>query len=137
MIEDRTVNATLPVAEYIEQFTKLAEDLANTKLQDAPKVEVITSQVNALIEEYYSKVGKFPKSYVLELLANYILINELKNKDVDKVANNEFPILSEVQIKRRNRKQVSMQDETIDFLNTKLNKQIDSLAKKTVKKAEY
>ena len=127
----------IDIEKYIEDFTERALELSNTKLQQAPKVEVINKQVEEMIEQYYQTVGSYPKPFVLNLLANYILINELKDKDVDKVANNEFPILSDIQLKRRGRKQFLVQDNTLDFLNTKYNKQIDSMAKKTIKKAEY
>lgn len=127
----------LPVNKYIEDFTERAEELSRTKLEDAPRPEIINQQVETLIEEYYKYVGSYPKPHVLELLANYILVNELKDKDVDKVANQDFPILSDIQLKRRARKQMLVQDSTLDFLNTKYHKQIDSLAKKTVKRAEY
>lgn len=132
------VNVTVvDKATYIEDFTQKCYELSKTKLNRAPKSHVINQQVTDMIDEYYSVIEAYPKSLALSYLANYILINELKSKDVDKVSNNEFPILSDIQIKRRDRKQTPMQVETIDFLNTKFNKHIDSLAKKTVKKVEY
>jgi hypothetical protein len=125
------------ITKYIDDFRKRAEELSKTKLEDAPSVEEINKQVEQMIEEYYSIVGSMPKPRVLELLANYILINELKNKDVDKVAKQDYPILSDIQLKRRARKQMVMQDATIDFLHTKYNKGIDSLARASIKKVEY
>jgi hypothetical protein len=122
---------------YIADFTERAEQLAGLKISECPELEVRNKQVEELIEQYYSYVGKFPKSRVLELLGSYILVTDLKNRDVDKVTNTDFPILSEIQLKRRHRKQMLMQDTTIDFLNTKYNQQLDSLARKTVKKVEY
>jgi hypothetical protein len=122
---------------FIADFTERAEQLADMKLADCPPIEVRNKQVEELIEQYYIQVGKYPKSNVLERLGSYILVHELKNKDVDKVTNTAFPILSEIQLKRRNRKQMLMQDTTIDFLNTKYNQQLDSLAKSTIKKVEY
>lgn len=123
--------------EYIANFTERAEELANTKLADCPSIEVMNTKVEEMIEHYYQFVGKNPKPYVLEQLGNYLLVRDLKNKDVDKVTNTPFPILSEIQIKRRNRKQMLMKDTTIDFLNTKYHKQLDSLAKRVTVQAEY
>ncbi|UAY71961.1 hypothetical protein [Bacillus paralicheniformis] len=128
---------TIPVAAYMLQFTDRAEELANTKLEDAPTVAKRNQKVNDMIEEHYTLTGKMPKSDALRFLADYILITDLKNKDVDKVSNEEFPILSDIQVKRRHRKQMLMKDETLDFLNNKVNKQLDSLSRTTVKKAEY
>ena len=125
------------IEQYIKDFAERAEELAEQKLSDCPPVEIRIKQVEELIVQYYKTVGNYPKSKVLENLGSYILVHELKNKDVDKVTNTEFPILSDIQLKRRARKQMLMQDSTIDFLNTKYHKQIDSLAKKAVKKVEY
>lgn len=123
--------------EYIANFTERAEELANTKLADCPPIEIMNTKVEEMIEHYYQTVGKFPKSYALEQLGNYLLVRDLKNKDVDKVTNTPFPILSEIQLKRRNRKQMLMKDTTLDFLNTKFHKQIDSLAKRVTTQADY
>lgn len=125
------------VLEYIREFEDRCVELANTKLEQAPKPEEIIKEVDEMIEQYYKVVGRFPKPRVLELLSNYILVNELKDKDVDKISNNDFPIMSETQLKRRGRKQTPMKDTTLDFLNTKFNKHIDSLSKKGTKKVDY
>lgn len=132
-----TVAVGQSITEYITAFEEQAEELAKTKLNDAPKSVEMTKQVGDLIEEFYATVGSYPKAYTLTQLANYLLVNELKDKDVDKVTNKDYPILSETQLKRRARKQFLVQDDTLDFLNTKFHKQLDSLSRKTVKKAEY
>lgn len=124
-------------SQYIEDFTSRCYELSKTKLDDAPSKESMTQQVNDMIEEYYKIIGKMPKAIALEYLANYLLVNELKSKAVDKVSNTEFPILSDVQIKRRARKQTPMQEGTLDFLNTKFHKHIDSLSRKAIPKVEY
>ncbi|MGG4390521.1 hypothetical protein ABEU97_20525 [Priestia megaterium] len=125
------------INEYIENFELRCEELAKTKLEDAPSLEAINKQVENMTEEYYKYVGKMPKKRALENLGSYILVRQLKDKDVDKVTNQDFPILSDIQLKRRARKQMVMQDTTLDFLNTKYHKHIDSLSRKTVKKVEY
>ncbi|MEH7117249.1 hypothetical protein V7128_07480 [Neobacillus vireti] len=127
----------IPIPAYITQFNEKAEDLSKTKLEDAPPVEVRNKQVDEMIEEYYMFVGKMPKSEALRHLADYILISDLKNKDVDKVSNEEYPILSNIQLKRRGRKQMLMKDDALDFLNNKYNKNLDSLSKTSIKKPEY
>lgn len=125
------------IQEYIQDFTDRAEELAQLKLESCPKVEQRRQQVEDMIEQYYKDVGTYPKSAVLENLGSYLLADDLKNKDVDKVTNTEYPILSDIQLKRRARKQPVMMDETLDFLNTKFNKQIDSMAKTQPKKVTY
>lgn len=122
---------------YINDFTERAEELAEKKLAECPPVEIRNKNIEEMIEQYYNQVGKYPKPYVLDKLGSYILVHELKNKDVDKVTNTPFPILSDIQIKRRHRKQMLMQDSTIDYLNTKYNKEMDSLSRTAIKKVDY
>ncbi|MGE6629649.1 hypothetical protein [Bacillus sp. NPDC077027] len=127
----------MSINKYIEDFEEKAFELAGKKIQDCPPVEERIKQVDKMINHYFEYTGKIPKPYTLELLGSYIIVQELKNKDVDKVTNSDFPIMSDTQLKRRSRKQHLLQDDTIDFLNTKYNKKMSSLSKKTIKKAEY
>lgn len=130
---------TMPMSmtEYKNDFAERAEELSFKKLADCPKIDVRLKQVNDMLTQYYKTVGTYPKGLVLEQLASYLLVDDLKNRDVDKVTNTPFPIMSDSQLKRRARSQPVMQDTTLDFLNTKLHKQIDSLSRKQVKKVEY
>lgn len=131
----RTVNISL--YKYINKFNEKAKELAKMRLEDAPPVKDRNKQVEEMIEEYFRIVGSMPNPYTLKLLADYILISDLKNKDVDKVSKEEFPILSDIQLKRRLRKQLPMQDSTLEYLNTKYNKRLNSLSKTSIKKPEY
>lgn len=125
------------IQEYMRDFAERAEELAGRKLVDCPKIEVRVQQVEDMLSQYYNQVGKHPKGMVLEQLGSYLLVDDLKDKDVDKVTNTDYPIMSESQLKRRARSQVLMQDTTLDFLNNKLNKQIDSLARTTHRQVDY
>lgn len=125
------------ILEYQEQFKEKVNAFGKLTLKELPKDAVRVKQVEDMLDEYYKVVGENPAEYLLTRLANYIISTDLKNKDVDKVTNTEFPILSEWQQTRRERSQVSMIEDNMDFLDTKFNKGLDSLAKTTVKKAEY
>lgn len=125
------------LAVYIEEFELWAEELLEISASALPSDEERVKQVDDRLEEYFSTVGTMPKVKVLNDLANYILSGELKNKDVDKVTNTEYPILSKTQLKRRLRKQVAVETDTLDFLEVKYNKQIDSLAKTPSRKVDY
>lgn len=125
------------ITEYKEAFTDKAVELSKTKLKDCPNREVRHEQVETMIEQYMEVTGNKPSSYILSKLGDYLLIEALKDADVDKVANTEYPVLSHTQLKRRDSKQFSMQEDTIDFLHSKVNRRIDSLAKRVTKEAEY
>ncbi|MFT8313278.1 MAG: hypothetical protein ABF633_03370 [Clostridium sp.] len=93
-----------------------------------------TVQIN---EEFFERTGgsNLP-SYLLNILADWILLEILKDKDVDKVSKTEFAILSPRQIRRRDKRENSVEDEIMDFLNLKYVKQKDSLYKKLKKASE-
>lgn len=117
------------VQKYISEFGEKVDALIELPLKEIAKPEVLIEQVEQMLEEFYTTVGRYPNGSVLSKLGTYILSADLRDKSVDKVTNTEFPILSEAQIRRRNRKQVSVEDQTLDFLEVKYNKQLDSLAR--------
>lgn len=133
-VSDLTVGYKM---RYITEFSEKVFVFDKMRLKDLPADDVRVRQVTDMLEEYYVVTGEKPKEYLLTKLANYILAAELKNKDVDKVTNTEFPVLSEYQLLRREKSQVSMETDNMDFLDTKFNKGLDSLAKTTIKKAAY
>ena len=96
-------------AKYLDRINlvvKYALDLESKKL----KIIEIT-------EDYYLEVGDQIPPQHLYLLTEWLLADVLKCKDVDKVTNTEYPILSKYQIKRRNKKQVAVLTDTLDHLN--------------------
>lgn len=122
---------------YVEQFKDHVVALLKIRYEDLAPQDERNKEVEMMLEEYKEVVGRYPESYWLTKLGTYLLNGDLKQHDVDKVTNTEYPILSESQEKRRLRKQTSVEADTLDFLDTKFNKTVDTLAKKPVKKPEY
>lgn len=84
--------------------TALHEDI--TKLQAATKRgefprELRIEKIEQITEDYYRLAGEMPDSVALERLSDLILHEELTDPDEHKVLHNEYPILSETQIARR------------------------------------
>jgi hypothetical protein len=84
--------------------TKLHEDItelqAETKRGELPR-ELRLVKIEALTEEYFARAGEWPDSVALERLSDLCLWEELSDPDEHKVSRNEYPILSETQIARR------------------------------------
>ncbi|QHZ58610.1 hypothetical protein M655_024890 [Brevibacillus sp. NSP2.1] len=57
--------------------------------------------IEALIDEYVESIGQRPDAAELERLANAVLHEELTNRHPDKVTREEYPIMSETQLTRR------------------------------------
>ncbi|WP_303984523.1 hypothetical protein [Niallia circulans] len=58
-------------------------------------------EIDKLTEDYFSKVGEKPDSTALERMANLLLYEDLTNSHPDKMAREEYPIMSESQREER------------------------------------
>jgi hypothetical protein len=85
---------------YKETFTQKVDELVKQDLT----VEFKNKLVQGLTDAYVEQTGKVPASYDLERLATWIV--EDKSRDPDKVTNTEYPILSEGQVKLRQRREM-------------------------------
>ena len=92
--------------------------------------------IEALNEEFYQMTGQNLPYNLLSRLSDWVLMEVLIDKDVDKVTNSEFAILSSRQIRRRDKRENSVEGGVIDYLNLKYVKNKDSLAKKVKKESD-
>lgn len=95
---------------------------------DIERREIMIAQLN---DSFVQETGDSLPTTLLCKLSDWILLEVLHDKDVDKVTNNEFAILSRRQLKRRDRRENSSEDNVIDYLNQKFKKRRDSLSRKS------
>jgi hypothetical protein len=77
-----------------------------TKLQQLTRLGGVSREnrfytAKNLSEWYFAKTGEMPDAVAIERLANICLHEELTDSDRMKARNNEYPILSETQLARR------------------------------------
>lgn len=88
-----------------EQFEEEAGKLSYNRIQDRQKRLLL---IDNLIEEYIEDTGMIPDGRQLERLASAILYEDLQGDTrPDKVALEEYPILTYSQIKRRHGNEAS------------------------------
>lgn len=93
-------------------------DMVELIIQDVPSIEVRKQIIEELNEEYFQEVGEQLPPYMLEMLGTWLLKETYSDKRTNKVAIEEFPILTESQILRRRRKVVQIEHEqTLEVLN--------------------
>lgn len=92
--------------------------------------------IEDLNEEFYQMTGQNLPANLLSKLSDWVLMEVLIDKDVDKVTNSEFAILSPRQIRRRDKRENSVEGGVMDYLNLKYVKNKDSLAKKVKKESD-
>lgn len=82
------------------------------------------SEVERMIEGYVVATGDYPSESFLEMLADVLLSDMLRDDDMTKITKTEYPILSEEQTKRRKQRSFVRKDyigafEVIMVLNDK------------------
>lgn len=107
-----------------------------TEQRPLPNLEKRFSLIEEINEEFYQITEHNLPPFLLSKLSDWVLLEVLNDKDVDKVAKNEFAILSPRQLRRRDKRENSVEDEVMDYLNLKYVKKKNSLAKKTTKEIE-
>ncbi|MHA4153214.1 hypothetical protein [Bacillus cereus] len=70
--------------------------------------DVRAKEIKSLTDAYMGSVGKRPEPKQLERLADLLLYEELSNTHPDKMAREEYPIMSDYQLSRRHSGEVSM-----------------------------
>jgi hypothetical protein len=100
-----------------EQFNKIINELLEQK--ELPPVKERVQQVEELCEWYFSQTGRYPKPYQLYKLADYILLDDLRDKRKYKVRYKEYPFHSYTQTKLRNRYENIIGDDFLDFIKQK------------------
>lgn len=118
-----------------EQFEERVEQL--TTASPLPTLEERYKHIEALNAEYYGITGNDLPSPLLVLLADWILTETLKDRSTNKVSTTDFAILSNRQLKRRDKRESIVDGEVMDYLNQKYIKNKDSLSKKAHKEFEY
>jgi hypothetical protein len=88
--------------------------------------------VEKVCEEYVMKYGKKPDPYQLTLLANLILVEDTKNPDPYKASKEEYSFHSDSQRKRRNRKEFSTMDDTLEHINFKKKSKLSTAPPKEI-----
>ncbi|MFT4413209.1 hypothetical protein ACLM5H_05035 [Fredinandcohnia humi] len=102
--------------QYMEKFQlnsdykKAFEEAVTELIEINMPVQWKNKAVQDLTDAYIEQTGEIPDSLQLQRLANYILHEELKDKHPDKVANTEYPILSDRQVIIRSKREIVRDD---------------------------
>jgi hypothetical protein len=97
----------------IDKYTKEVEQL----VESLPPLDERKRIIEELDEECFKEVGEHLPAMLLELLGTWLLNETYTDTRCNKVALEEYPILSEHQLYRRGRKRVLIQEEaTLDAL---------------------
>lgn len=96
------------------KYLSIIEDLTLS----VPSIELRAKAIEEIDEMHFKEVGEHLPPYLLELLGTWYLKESYSDKRTNKVALEEYPMLSESQLLRRKRKLVHIPEEdTLEVLN--------------------
>ncbi|MDF2010226.1 hypothetical protein [Priestia megaterium] len=114
-----------------KSFETLVEEV--TEKYKSKSLEERNKICEWLTEWYVGVHGKKPDSYQTSLLANLILIEDISNPMPYKSRHEEYPFHSEMQKKRRRKKEFVTQDDTLDHMNYKRQAKLSTAPPKEIK----
>lgn len=89
-----------------------------TSLGEPLAIEERIIVIERLLDSYINQFGEVPKGNQIQRLANWLLLESLKNAHPDKVTREEYPIMTKRQLRARYRRE--MANENIPDTYTKL-----------------
>lgn len=95
--------------QIIDKYVRKVEELVRLDLGLEERFKLIES----LNDDYFEEVGESLPSFLLEMLGTWCLKETYSDKRTNKVAVEEFPILTESQLLRRKRKTVHIEKEYV------------------------
>lgn len=90
------------IKDYKEKFKREVSNLLSLNINGkAPLIEDRKYLINQLLNAYIEQTNEVPDGAQLNLLANWLLLEDLKNKHPDKVTRQEYPIMNKRQLRIR------------------------------------
>jgi len=102
---------------FVGSFTDVFEKQVTKTLAiidsdgNPPSVQERIEIIEALFDAYIEQTGKVPSGVQVQRLANWLLLEELRNNHPDKVSREEYPFLSKRQLRTRYNRELA--NETI------------------------
>ena len=93
----------------IDKYVLRVEEM----IQTLPPIEERHSSIIKINDEFYAEVGENLPSYLLEMLGTWYLKEIYSDNRSNKVALEEYPVLTEHQLYRRGRKNVLIEEEAV------------------------
>lgn len=128
--------AELEQPEYKQEYNKFVMELYGTSKAMMPSQQARNRIASIMAEHYLTTMGGYPPSNILDKLADYCLLEDIKSVNKKKSDENRF--LSEKQQNRRASREycVSTNNTLFDFLYSKYTLQLDSLSKVSTMEVE-
>ena len=92
------------LGKHTTQAHEYIDELIDEAYRQRPGPQERVQKASALCEAHYEQIGRYPDSSVLNRLAWYIVIDDMIDRHPDKMTREEYPIMSDDQLERRDEK---------------------------------
>lgn len=107
------------LSQIDQEYWDYIFELLNTASQYTQQEK---NEIVEQVAEYYCiQTGFQIRNEMLTALADFLLDSCLADKDIDKVKNTEYPVLSFRQLHRRSRREVALEAETLQHFDNRNN----------------
>ncbi len=106
------------MSEINQQYWDYILEIINNANDFSPEEKSAT--VSDIAEYYYTQTGYQMPSQMLYALADFLLDDTLSDRNIDKVAKTEYPILSFRQIKTRSIREACMEYDILDLYHSNI-----------------
>lgn len=117
------------VEEFQEEFSELIYAINKMPLEHLPELEERNKESEDLIELHFEVTGEIPKPLDLKRLGDYVLADDLKNKDNTKNNDQEYPLQTKYSKRRTPQRELSVSADILDYLHSKYHKRLDTLSR--------
>lgn len=93
----------------LDKYTAKVENLVQT----LPSIEERYDEIIKINEEFFDEVGENLPAHLIEMLGTWYLKETYSDNRSNKVALEEYPVLTEHQLYRRGRKNVLIEEEAV------------------------
>lgn len=105
------------ISQINEEFYELILELMNTASEYSQEEKNQTAE--DLANYYFKLTGYLMPSTMLTPLADFLLDDIFIDRSVDKVTNTEYPILNHRQIKRRKARQFAVENDILEYFDSR------------------
>jgi len=104
---------------YAQAYEKLEGLIEIFESDYSLEISELNVMIDDILNDFYIITGDYPKYVYLLRLANILLRDELRDKDRLKSSKKEYPILSETQIKFREKREKPLDNGKLDFFKAR------------------
>lgn len=104
------------------RYSEIIEEI--TAQRPLPTLQERKNIIEEISDRYFRETEKYLPATLLNKLGDWYLAEELSNKDKYKMEKQEYPILTEPQVKRRRKQVAYLEENLLDYFKVSKNSKV-------------